>query len=324
MKLNYLKTLSLQAVEQLRNISTEGTHASRQSRCADYLRYAVQYGTLLKYLNRANFCGLRTCPVCVWLRSTKWRIRVFRGLPQLLLDYPSHPFLFLTLSVRNCHFSELRFLVGELERSWHRLVGRVNFPSLGYLKSLEVTRPYDCFYAGQYLGRFGTKLIKRWQQELKCQGLWQPRLWTERLCEEVHPHLHCLMMVDPSYWNSSYLDHSEWVSLWKSAAQLDYQPVVDIRGVQQLDSAVLEVSKYCLKTSDMIDRLGCLINRSLYRLRLLSVGGLFSSYFSQSTFDKIDTSLTTGDEVHQDGVPCVYQWDGDRYAFTQLGNCFFD
>ena len=320
MKLNYLKTLSLQAAEQLQHISSEEFHARRQSRCANYLRYAIERDTLLMYLNQANFCQLKTCPVCSWLRSTKWRIRIFRGLPLLLSEYPDYPFIFLTLTLRNCHFSELRSVIRELEKSWNRLAGRVSFPALGYLKSLEVTRPYDCFYAGHYLGRFGTKLIKYWQRELKKRGVWQSSLWNERFCEQVHPHIHCLMMVHPSYWDSSnYLHQSDWTSLWKSAAQLNYQPVVDVRRVKQLDSAVLEVSKYCVKSSDMVDRLGCLINRSLYRLRLLSVGGVFNSYFSQASLDKIDTTLTSGDELYQNGVPCIYEWDTDRYILTRVG-----
>jgi hypothetical protein len=69
----------------------------------------------------------------------------------------------------------------------------------------------------------------------------------------------------------------------------------------------------------MVDRLGCLINRSLYRLRLLSVGGVFNSYFSQASLDKIDTTLTSGDELYQNGVPCIYEWDTDRYILTRVG-----
>jgi plasmid rolling circle replication initiator protein Rep len=160
MKLNYLKALSLQAAEELRQISTEAVHARRQSKCADYLRYAIERDTLLMHLNKSNFCKQRTCPVCAWLRSTKLRIRFFRGLPRLLDDHPGYPFILLTLTVRNCNFSELRHVVQEFEKSWNRLTGRVSFPAVGYLKSLEVTRPYDCFYAGHYLGRFGTKVDK--------------------------------------------------------------------------------------------------------------------------------------------------------------------
>jgi len=319
MKLNYLKALSLQAAEELRQISTEAVHARRQSRCADYLRYAIEKDTLLMHLNKSNFCKQRTCPVCAWLRSTKLRIRFFRGLPRLLADHPAHPFILLTLTIRNCNFSELRHVVQEFEKSWNRLTGRVNFPAVGYLKSLEVTRPYDCFYAGHYLGRFGTKSIKLWQQELKQRGVWKSSLWTERFCEEAHPHVHCLMMVRPNYWTESYLDQSQWVALWKSAAQLDYQPIVDVRHVKQLDNAIFEVSKYCLKSSDMVDRLGCLINRRLHRLSLVSVGGVFKNYISQAVLDKIDAGLRVGDEYIQEGVPCIYEWDSDRYILSRLG-----
>ncbi len=321
MKFNYLKTLSVQAAEQLRFISSEGTHAMRQSRCAMYLRYAIDKDTWWMSLNKANFCKQRSCPVCCWLKSAKWRIRIFQGLPRLLVDYPGFPFLFLTLTVRNCHLSELRSCVRSMQESWHRLAVLPYFPAIGYLKSLEISRPRDCFYSGHYLGRFGKKLINFWQKELKRRGIWEPRLWSQYLCEDVHPHIHVLMMVRPDYWSQeNYISHPEWVSLWKRSANLDYQPVVDIRKVQELNSGILEVSKYCLKTSDMVDRLGCLINRQLHGTKLLHSCGAFGDYFSQKVLDKVDRSLVLGNEYTQNGVPCMYEWNGEQYCLTQLGN----
>jgi len=321
-KLNYLKALSVEAAEQLAFIPSEAAHAFKQSKCATYLRYAIEKDTWHTYLNKAYFCHQRTCPVCSWLRSVKWRIRIFRGLPRLLVDYPGHFFLFLTLTVRNCHFSELRSCVKSMQVAWNRLSCLPSFPAVGYLKSLEVARPRDCFYSGHYLGRYGSKQIRVCQQELRERGIWHSKLWTDYFCEEVHPHFHVLMLVRPDYWTSGYIDHSQWVSLWRRAARLEYDPAVDIRWVKpdQLNSGVLEVSKYCLKSSDMTDRLGCLINRRLHGLKLLHSGGVFAGYFSQKALDRIDESLTLGDEYFQDGVPLVYEWNGSAYSMTQLAH----
>ncbi len=320
-KLDYLKTLSLQACESLRYIASESVHLQRQSKCADYLRYALDTQTHRMALNKASFCKQRSCPICCWLRSVKWRIRIFQGLPGLLRDYPEYHFIFLTLTVRNCHAFELRTTIKSMQQSWNRLLSLPTFPAIGCLKTVEVTRPRDCFYAGYYLGRFGVKLIKYWITQLKQCGMWNAALWSEYYCEEVHPHFHCLLMVAPDYFDAAhYIDRASWAALWRRAARLDYDPVVDIRKVQQLDSAIFEVSKYCLKTSDMVDHLGCLIIRQLHGLRLLAPCGVFTDYFSQATIDAIDSTMQLGNEVFQTGVPCWYQWDGDGYALTRLGS----
>lgn len=315
--------MSLKVCDSLVQISSETTHVGRQLRCAEFLHYAVDPSNLSMRLNRANFCKQRTCPVCNWLRSTKWRIRIFQGLPGLLRDYPGFPFLFLTLTVKNCHFSELRSTVRSLEESWNRLANSRSFPAIGYLKSLEVTRPRDCFYGGQFVGRMGQKLIDRWLTHLKKQPNWNYSLWREYWCEEVHPHIHVVMMVSPSYFNQDeYIDFPHWRSLWQRAARLDYSPVVDIRRIDKLSGAILETSKYCLKSEDMVDLIGCLTVRQLHGLRLLSISGAFRDYFSQAAIDAIAATGELGTEQFQEGVPCWYEWNGKKYRLARLADIY--
>jgi plasmid rolling circle replication initiator protein Rep len=320
MKLNYLKALSLKACDSLAQIPSEITHAGRQFRCAEFLHYAVDAETWAMALNRANFCKQRTCPVCCWLKSVKWRIRIFQGLPRLLRDYPNYPFLFLTLTVKNCNIGQLRSNIRMMEQGWERLSDLQCFPVIGYLKSVEVTRPRDCFYAGQFVGRMGEALIKRWIGYLKKRVNWNPRLWREYFCEECHPHIHILMMVSPSYFTSEYINHPRWQFLWRRSARLEYDPVVDIRRVGDLHNAVLETSKYCLKSNDMVDLLGCLTVRQLHGLRLLSIGGAFNDYFSQGSMDAIAQTGELGTEHYQQGVPCWYEWNGEKYSLTRLAD----
>jgi len=321
MKLNHLKTQSLAACISLQQIQSEASHAYRQSRCAEFLHYAVQPGTLEQRLNRANWCGLKSCPVCTWLRSTKLRIRLFQGMPRLLADYPTARFLMLTLTIKNCHFQELRSHVRMMEAGWRRMINTNLFPAIGFLKALELTRPRDYFYHGQYIGRFGASNVQRWLEHLRKLPDWNPRQWRSHYCEEVHPHFHALLMVNSSYFNEDErLDQREWRQLWKRSAQLQYDPVVDIRAVRQLNNGVLETSKYCLKTNDMIDTLGCLTIRQLHGLRLTSIGGAFTDYFSQAALDAIAATGELGNEQWQDGVPCWYEWNGEEYSLTRLAS----
>ena len=320
MKQQHLKTLSLAACNSLIQIDSEIEHAVRQFRCSEFFHYAISPEDLSMRLNRSNFCQLRTCPLCCWVRSAKWRIRIFQGLPRLLSDYPDSLFLFLTLTVKNCHFAQLRSQVRSMEQAWSRLSHYQKFPGIGYLKSLEITRPRDCFYAGQFLGRMGTKMAQKWKIQLRALPNYGPELWSQFPCEEVHPHFHILLMVDEAYFQSeNYLDNFAWRSLWKKAARLDYEPVIDIRKVRDIAKGILETSKYCLKPNDMTDVLGCLTIRQLHGLRLLSIGGAFNDYFSQAAIDEIAESGEMGDEQRQLGVPCHYEWDGERYRLTRLG-----
>jgi len=321
MKQNYLKTLSLAACDSLSEIDSEIPHAVRQFRCAEFFHYAINPDDLSMRLNRANFCNLRSCPLCCWVKSAKWRIRIFQGLPRLLSDYSGASFLFLTLTVKNCHFAQLRSQVRSMEKAWSRLSHYQKFPALGYLKSLEISRPRDCFYGGHFVGRMGSKLALKWKKLFRTQPNYRPELWREFSCEEVHPHFHCLLMVDESYFQpENYLNNPTWCSLWGRAARLDYDPVVDIRKIHHLEGGIFEVSKYCLKSLDMVDSIGCLTVRQLHSLRLLSIGGAFNDYFSQAAMDEIAESGDMGDEERQPGVPCNYDWDGTRYRLTRLGS----
>jgi plasmid rolling circle replication initiator protein Rep len=322
MKLDILKTQSLEACQSLAQIESEVTHAGRQFRCAEFLHYALEPGTLKLALNRANFCKQRTCPVCTWLKSTKLRIRIFHGLPRLLADYPTARFLLLTLTIKNCHYRQLRSQVGEMKKGWKRLCEQSRFPAIGYLKTLEISRPRDYFYHGIYVGRFGHSLAERWVEHLRQTPTWNPQAWRSYTCEEVHPHYHALLMVNSSYEESEpeYIKQAEWRFLWQRAARLEYLPVVDVRTVKNLYGSIFETTKYCLKTTDMVDVLGCLAIRQLHGLRLTSIGGAFNDYFSQAALDAIAATGELGNETWQQGLPCWYEWDGEEYSLTRLAH----
>jgi hypothetical protein len=212
---------------------------------------------------------------------------------------------------------------------WHRLSQRPDFPAIGYLNSVELTRPRDCFYAGFYLGRFGSKLIQQWKDLLKQQGVWEPQLWSERFTEEVHPHFHVLMMVDASYFeDSSYIDHLGWVTRWRLAMNLDYSPVVDIRQVYSwgdtTDKSLFEVTKYVVKTSDMKDSFVPFIFRQLHGLKLIKLAGLVADYVKQSDVDQIVETGRSGQEVRQFGVPIDYFWSQDlSYSLARLSDIYY-
>jgi len=323
LKLEYLKNQSLEACESLRQIDTERVHAFRQSRCAEFLQYAIDSEDGTERLNRASFCKQKSCPVCTYIRTSKLRIRLFHGMPRMLADFPAARFLFLTLTVKNCHYQVLRSQVRDMEAAWRRMHRCPSFPAIGFLKSIEVTRSKDYYYYGQYVGRLSGYNLNRWRSHLEKLPNWNWRQWRGFYSEECHPHIHALLMVDESYFDrrsDEYLDQKEWRNMWRRSAQLDYDPIIHIESANRINGGILEVSKYCIKTSDMTDVIGCLTVRQLHNLRLFSIGGVFSQYFSQKAVDAIAQTGKLGNEHWQQGAPCHYQWVEDHYSMVRLAN----
>lgn len=242
-------------------------YADRIAACSGILSFKVFHdpgtGVIRFILSGSNFCRCRHCPVCQSRRSMTWRARFFVALPKILRDYPKARFLFLTLTVRNCPVEELRSTLSHMNKSWVLLTKRGQFPALGWLKSVEVTR--------------GTN-------------------------GDAHPHLHAILMVNPSYFGSGYLSKQKWIALWRSALHVNYDPSVAIRVVKstsespdsfdhELKKGFCEVLKYSLKVDDLTFNQDWLlrITEQLHKTRAVSVGGVFRSYISEKEPDDLIT-----------------------------------
>lgn len=179
-------------------------------------------------------CNRRLCPFCEWRRTRVWRARLIQGLESYSEVQPKMSALFLTLTVKNCQLYELRETIRHLHRSFKRLTLIQGFPTSAWFRRTEVT-------LGKSLGGSGP--------------LFAP---------QVHPHIHALLFVRPSYWSRGYWSQLRWQKEWQMAARLDYAPIVDIRrarsnrkadGSALSDAnlaATLEAAKYSTKTADLL------------------------------------------------------------------------
>jgi plasmid rolling circle replication initiator protein Rep len=172
-------------------------YATRVEACSQVLEFARDPPTNGKQklkLKNAWFCRVRHCPVCQWRRSLMWQAKVYRGLPQLLRDFPDTRFLFMTLTIRNCPVSELRKTLTLTGQAWQRLTQLRTWPARGWVRAVEITRS---------------------QKD-----------------RSAHPHYHCLLMVPPAYFQGDYRKQHEWAELWRQCLRINYKPVVDIRTVK--------------------------------------------------------------------------------------------
>jgi plasmid rolling circle replication initiator protein Rep len=245
-------------------------YAQRVDICSQLLDFRLvpdaDEGELKLKLSSARFCRVRTCPVCQWRRSLMWKAKAYKVLPKIVKDFPTHRWLFLTLTVKNCHITELKETLTWMNKSWQRLTQLKAFPAEGWLRSTEVTR-----------GRDGS----------------------------AHPHFHCLLMVKPGYFGKNYIKQEEWVEMWRRSLRTDYNPVLDVQALkkgQQPMQLVPELLKYCVKESDLVvDRKWFIeLTRQLHKTKAVVVGGILRQYLAE--LEKEPDDLIGEDDEGEGGL----------------------
>lgn len=202
-----------------------------------------------KELIKANFCRIRTCPMCIWRRSLRLYGEMYKTIEYMEREKNSK-FVFITLTQENCKFGKLRRIVDKMQSAFKQLMREKEFKSscLGYVKIVEIT----------------VNPIRR----------------------DLHPHIHMIMSVPIEYgdikYEGMYITKDRLIELWQKHMGLSYGPSVDIRRVQEIDGmpkpkAIGEISKYTFKDSvfDFVDILEKVLIEfeSLKGLRVISFGG---------------------------------------------------
>ena len=260
------KVLSLKLADIFENLGYKKSLVERVQTCGDVLRFIRREDGSLK-LYQAYFCKNKFCPMCNWRRSMKYSYQTSRIVDGAIKKEPKGRFLFLTLTLRNVVGNDLNKTLTLLTQSFDRLFRRAKVKKnlLGYLRSVEVTH--------------------------------------NESDNTYHPHIHVLMMVRPSFFQSKkdYITQKEWSDMWSQSLKVDYVPMVDIRTVKEkgkgMRGAILETAKYPTKpikldieNKQVVDDL----YNGLYRKRQLGFGGLFKTIKKQLALDDVET----GDLVH--------------------------
>jgi plasmid rolling circle replication initiator protein Rep len=208
-------------------------------------------------------------------------------LPEIQAKYPTGRWIFVTLTVRNCELVDLRATLVWMNAAWSKLTRRKEFPALGFIKSVEVTR-----------GVGGT----------------------------AHPHFHCLMFVPGGYFGSKkYISHAKWQELWQSCLKTDYLPGLNVKVVksktattnnlsdssnQPMAHAVCETLKYAVKPLDLLtdpDWLGEL-TKQLQKTRAISIGGCLKEFFSEDEPEDLINGDIEEDEKSPDDLSILFDW----------------
>lgn len=176
-----------------------------------------------------------------------WKAKAYKVLPKIVEKYPTHRWLFVTLTQRNVPVVQLKETLTQMNQGFARMVKLKKFPGIGWLRSTEITK-----------GRDGN----------------------------AHPHFHCLIMVPASYFGNNYLKKSDWIEMWQKSMRLNYKPIMDVQAVKQGKypmELVPELLKYCTKESDMVtDREWFLeLTRQMFKMRCIATGGILKEYLKE-------------------------------------------
>lgn len=285
------KILSLKLADIFEELGYKKSLIERIQSCGDVLRFIRREDGSLK-LYQAYFCKNKLCPMCNWRRSMKYSYQTSRIVDEAIKQSPKGRFLFLTLTVKNVPGIELNNTISQLTQSFDRLFRRAKVKKnlIGYLRSVEVTHNEDD--------------------------------------KTYHPHIHVLLMVRPSYFNSkdNYITREEWGEMWSQSLKVDYVPMVDIRAVKEtgkgLKGAILETAKYPTKpikldveNKQVVDDL----YNGLYRKRQLGYGGLFKKIKKQLQLDDVENGnlVQTSDEENDlsSGTKIIAYWNATKQNY---------
>ena len=226
-------------------------------------------------------CKDRFCPFCNWRRELKYKKLIYKHLDSLHAQ-KSLRYIFLTLTVPNCHIDDLRATIQHMNKSFQRMKETKRFKTsiLGYLKVLEYT-------------------IEKKRKDY------------------IHPHFHVLLVVDPKYFTDKrYIPQKEFLSMWRKATRNENITSVDIRIVKPkskcLDeknkplpyaSVIAEMCKYPLKDTDiskLSDENFEKLVLQLKNIRNINAGGILKGILKKTK--NIDDDLVHTDEAEDEAL----------------------
>jgi len=265
--------------------------AHRVRQCAQALEFAwvqdEQTGECRIKLHNTQFCRVRHCPVCEWRKSLRWKARFYQALPQIIEQYPTSRFLFLTLTVRNCQVEELRETIRWMNHAWGKFIKRRRIARQvqGWIRATEVTKnPKD---------------------------------------DTAHPHFHCFLMVPASYFKGdNYIKAEDWQEMWRQSLGVDYQPITNIKPVKDVNKGVKEVLKYSAKPQDLVQDQDWFLAFAdqVHKLRFMASGGALKNVLkddvSKEEMIHTDETEESADQDPQPG-PTFDWFPAEKHYFKR-------
>jgi plasmid rolling circle replication initiator protein Rep len=277
-------------------------HSERYSQlinCGTFLQFTKDENNIY-HLKGANFCRQRVCPMCQFRKAEKTFAQTLKVVKGIEQRYR---FLHLVLTIPNPKYEfELVEAVKILYGGFNRFLKYKDIKRAfkGVLRCLEVSYNYNE--------------------------------------STFHPHLHCLVAVNYSYFNDSkvYLSYDRLRQLWTKAVNADLSKrgkqadfartdcllQINIRSCKHGDYVgVAEVCKYCVKPLDFngdteqYKRLLLSLMSTLKGTRFIQKYGVVKEEFKKLGLDEVEL-----ESLEQDKRLISFTWSPDNLNFREVYN----
>lgn len=211
----------------------------RMQFCSQFLNMKTCPDCGKSVVSSANLCRDRLCPTCSWRLSLK-RYAEMCATFAFINESECFDAGFLTLTVKNCKPSDLRYTILKMSEAWNRMRNDrwMKDKIIGSAKSLEIT-------------------------------------YNEK-SKTFHPHFHIIMLYKPT---SEKTMRQRTHELWDNACRLEYVPITDFRVIKSEDNtnidnddisgAILETFKYSVKSDELAP-----MPLDIFRSLIVGIGGI--------------------------------------------------
>jgi len=136
-KLQEKEQINKKVIESLKNLH-EDKMAQKLEECASFVKIS-ECSECGAHITGANFCRQRVCMVCAWRRQARFRVDMLKILEKI--EKPEDSYRFLTFTVRNCEFEDLKKTIDEMLEAYRKMIRRKAWRDCinGYVRGMEVT-----------------------------------------------------------------------------------------------------------------------------------------------------------------------------------------
>lgn len=241
------------------------------------------------HVRPARTCKHRLCPLCQLRRARRLGAQASAAYAAAGPRLDGVRMALVTLTQRNVKADQLRDEVGNLLAACSRLrlVRTIRRDVVGSARNVEIT--YN------------------------------------RQQRTYHPHVHMIIWLRPGAdWH--LMGAAWWREHWRALMGLDYDPVVDVSPIEDVEGSIAEVSKYCAKTAKLsalpLPELARVVDALDYALagrRLIAYSGLWATLRrelaqpdpdAEDDHDELPDKCDCGAAL----VSAVFRWAGCEYV----------
>lgn len=219
-ELNHNKTLNMRLADHLRSLAVE-LNDPRYASQAERVHYCSTFwqGAFCPQCNKYHYmhttgCKHRLCPICATRAARVTAAQALEAMEYMRSNNDGLKCSLLTLTQRNVEGENLSDEVARMLDGWYNVINQRLFRH----STIGWARTIEIVPA---LANDGT----------------------------YHPHVHAIIV----HKGDLRLSLDWFVARWRSGMNLDYDPVCDLRPIDDEEGAVYEVSKYVSKMTRVYD-----------------------------------------------------------------------